>query len=315
MGRSLHVCLSLIAFFILGMFSASSASTACMRFVEIVTLPQIAAMGQAGVGMSSAPWAPVNPAHVLNTQGSIITFSHTEWFSDISLEALTLSTSSGKHGFGLGVVGLHTEPLEKYDAFDTYEGSFRFFDVAVGASYARWLGGGFGVGATGKVLYEKIDWDAATGLAADLGIAYRAPADLFGGQLGLGIAARNLGGKVGYHGEEFDLPSAFQAGVAYEPQWLPPYLGLALAVDYQTTHLGEDGVLAGVELTFGDIIALRLGYRGAYDNETSFGIGMKLASVSFDYAYMELGQDLGNTHRLAIGFVTGALFPSPEESR
>jgi len=306
---------ALVALLVLGLLGHAWASTACMRFLDITTYPRIAALGQAGVGLGDSPWAAINPAHVLNTKGSLISFSHTSWFSDISLEALSLSTASGKHGFGLGVVGLHTEPLEKYDEFDTYEGSFRFFDVAVSGSYARRLGGGFGIGGTGKVVYEKIDWDGATGFAADLGLIYESPEGFLGGKVGLGIVARNLGTKIGYHGEKFDLPSGFQAGMAYRAGWLPPYASLSVAVDYQSTRLGEDGLLAGFEVDLARVVALRLGFRDAYESEVTFGVGIRLATVSFDYAYMELGNDLGGTHRFAINFATGSIFPSPEESR
>ncbi len=312
---TLIIVLALGASLLLVFPSALQASPTCMRFIEISTVPRIAAIGQAGVGLTDATWAQVNPANLINVDGSLITFSHTSWFSDISLEALSVNTSSDKHGLGFSVVGLHTEPLEKYDAEDTYEGSFRFFDIAVAATYARRLAGGFAAGVTGKVLYEKIDWDAASGFAADIGLSYKAPQGFLWGDFGLGLLARNLGTRVGYHGEEFDLPSAVQAGISYEPSLLPPYVSLRLALDYQSTRAGEDGLLAGCEIGVARIVALRFGYRGAYEKEQTFGLGVSLASVSFDYAYMDLGSDLGRTHRLAVSFKTAPIFPLPAESK
>jgi hypothetical protein len=295
--------------------NALSAGT-CMRFLRISSLPRIAGMGEATVAVTDATWAETNPAHLTNIDGSLITFSHTSWFQDIALETLTLGTAGGSNGFGLSIVGLHTDPLEGYDAFDVPQGTFRFYDLLVSATYARKVHPTLSMGATGKIVYEKIDWDSATGFALDLGLGYTAPRRLLGGQVSLGLAVRDLGPRMGYFDEKFDLPLAAQAGVSYKPMGLPEDLDAVVALDYAKTRDQDGGLLAGVEVGFRRMVALRFGYRGTYENgDLAFGLGLGLANTLVDYAYMDMGDDLGGTHRVSVAFKVGAIFPSPESSR
>jgi hypothetical protein len=296
--------------------AASLATPTCMGFLKIVTVPEIAAMGEATVAVSDATWAGINPAHLTSVDGSLMTFSHTEWYEDIALETLMLGTASGKHGFGVSVVGLHTEPLEKYNADGGYEGSFRFFDLLVSATYARAIEPSLSVGITGKTLYEKIDWSSATGFAVDLGVAYSPATWVFGGKMGAGLALRNLGPKMGYSGEDFDLPLTWQGGLSYQPAWLPHHMSATLAADYVKIKDYDAGLLVGLELAFADMLAIRFGYRGPYeDGNLTFGLGLGVGRTLVDYAYLDLGDDLGGTHRISLSLRTPPIFPSPEASR
>lgn len=293
-----------------------STSTTCMRFLKVSTLPRVAAMGEAVAAVRDATWAEANPAHLTAIDGSLITFSHTAWFEDISLETMAIGTSSGKHGFGISVVGLHTDPLDEYNAVGEYQGSFRYFDLFVSGTYARAVSSTASVGITGKTLYEKIAWDSATGFAVDLGFGYSLPVRFLGGMFSGGAALRNLGTKMGYHGEDFDLPLTWQAGLSYRPVWLPEYMSALAALDYEKTREVDGGLLAGFEVGLSDIVAVRLGHRGPYENgDLTFGIGLTLGRTSIDYAFVDLGEKLGGTHRVSVAFKAGAIFPSPEASR
>jgi hypothetical protein len=292
-----------------------AASSTCMRFLKISTLPRIAGMGEASVAVSDATWAEVNPAHLTAIDGSLITFAHTAWFHDISLETLTFGTSSAKHGFGLSLIGLSTDPLEGYDAFDIKQGTFRYYDLVVSGTYARRLPGNLSVGASGKVLYEKIDWDAATGFGLDLGIGYVPPGPLLGGELALGLAVRDLGPKMGYFDEEFDLPLTLQGGLSYRPAWLPNDVSATLAVDYQKTRDEDGGLLFGVEVGLKHMVAVRFGHRGpAEEGNIAYGVGLNVASAVIDYAYVDMGDHLGDIHRVGLAFKLGGVFPAPERS-
>ena len=313
MGRRVP---GLVFLAMLGVAALAWAAPTSMDFLKISTLPRISALGEAAVAVTDATWADANPANLTYLEGSLITFSHTSWYEDISLEGLTFGTSSGKHAFDLSVVGLHTEPLDGYDAEDRPTGTFRFFNFLVGASYARALSPSLSLGVRGKTVYEKIDWDSATGFAVDFGAGYAPRRDLLGGRLSAGVALRNLGPKIAYFEEGFDLPLTWQAGVSYRPGWLPDMISALAAVDYRRIRGEDGGVLVGVELGFMDMAALRFGHRGAYEEATAtFGIGMTIANTLIDYAYLDLGEDLGDTHRVSVAFKVGSVFPSPEESR
>ena len=311
----------LLGFLIVTVTHASATPT-CMRFLKISTSPRIAGMGDAGVAVNDATWAEVNPSHLINVEGSLITFAHTAWFQDINLETLSVGTTSGINGFGISVTGLHTDPLEGYDALNVKQGTFRFYDLVVGATYARKLHPTLSVGASGKVLYEKIDWDSATGFAIDVGAGFVPKSHVLGGRLALGFALRDLGPKMGYFDEEFDLPLTAQAGLSYRPMWLPEQFDARIALDYERTRGGEKaedwpgGALVGFEAGIKGVAALRVGYRDTYeDGDLTFGFGLALANTLIDYAYVDMGDNLGDTHRVSVALKVGEIFPSPEAAR
>jgi hypothetical protein len=303
---------------ILALAASASSTPTCMRFLKISTMPRVAAMGDAGVAASDATWAEVNPAHLLNVEGSLVTFAHTAWFHDINLETFSVGTTSSKHAFGVMLTGLYTDPLDGYDALGVKQGTFRFYDLVVGATYARRLYRSLSVGASGKMLYEKIDWDSAAGFALDVGAGFTPMTPFLGGRFSLGVALRDLGPKMGYFDEDFDLPLTVQAGAGYSPGWLPERLDATVAVDYEKTRGRDGGPLVGLEAGLKDLVALRVGYRNtnAHDNgDLTFGLGLALANTLVDYAYVDMGEDLGDTHRVSVAFKVGRIFPSPEEAK
>jgi hypothetical protein len=293
-----------------------AATPTCVDFLKISTLPRVAAMGEASAAVTDATWAEANPSHLTYVDGSLFTFSHTAWFQDISLEMLSFGTSNSRHGLGLTLAGLHTEPLARYTSEDQYEGDFRYFDFLAAATYAFAPAPAFRLGVTGKTVYEKIYWDSATGFAVDFGAGYSLPAGAVAGDLSLGLAVRNLGSKMGYFEKEYDLPLSCQGGMAYRPSWLPQPLDVLVAVDYRATRGAVGGLLVGAEFEVMKTVALRLGSRGREGGQdATLGFGLKFKNISIDYAYMDPGQSLGPTHRMSLGFRTFRMLPTPESAR
>ncbi|HVP57676.1 MAG TPA: PorV/PorQ family protein [bacterium] len=296
--------------------SAAGPTPTCVDFLKISMLPRVAALGEASVAVRDAAWADANPGNLASAEGSLLTFSHTAWFQDISLEMLAFGTSTGRHALGLALSGLHTEPLAKYSSEDVYEGDFRYFDFLVAATYAMAPAPALRLGVTGKVIYEKIDWDSATGFAADFGTSYALPPRLLRGELSAGLVARNLGTKMGYFEKKYDLPLAGQGGLAYRPFWLPKSVDALVAVDYRATRGSAGAVLVGAEFEVMKTVALRLGSRGrSGGSDATLGLGVKIKNMTLDYAYMDPGQNLGATHRISLGFKTSGILPSPEASQ
>jgi hypothetical protein len=310
-----------LALVLVGVPAPGEAGTpTCSDFLKISTLPRVVGMSEAAVAVSDATWAEVNPASLTSIEGSLVTFSHTAWFQDINLETFSLATSSGRHSFGISVSGLYTEPLEEYDSEDVHTGQFRYYDLLVAATYARRFLGSVSVGASAKTVYEKIGWDSASGLALDLGLLHARPVAPLRGEVSGGLAMRNLGGRMGYFEEKYDLPLTWQGGLAYRAGWLPPAVGALVAVDYRTTREGEHGVLVGAELDLARICALRVGARSTSGvtrdgADATIGLGVRTRNLALDYAYVDFGEKLGATHRISLAFTGGPILPSPEASR
>lgn len=311
-----RVCVAAIATtFILPLADGVRAKPTAMRFIDISKSPVASGMGQAGVALPNVAFSELNPAQVADCHGSVFNFSHTSWLGDICLESAGLVTGLGKHGLGLRVVGLFTSPLEGYDDDGIYQGDFRFFDICAEATYARKYQYGLAFGITGKTVYERIDWDAASGVAFDVGMSWGGILKAFGGDFNVGISSRNIGGRIGYHSERFDLPLSLQFGLAYHRMGQAEPLGLSIAVDYQAARTGESGMLLGLEATYDNLLAIRMGYMDAYRGRATFGLGCHLGRLTVDYSYMPFDYDLGVAHRFGLSLAVGSIFPSPESSK
>lgn len=283
-------------------------------------IPRAVALGDACVAVGDAAWAEVNPANLTSIEGTLFTFSHAAWFDDISLEMLSMGTSSGRHGFGVSLAGLHTEPLQEYDKDDQYLGQFRYYDFLLSATYARALGSSLRLGATGKTVYEKIGWDSATGFALDLGLGYSRPVAALRSSVSAGATVRNLGSKMGYFEKSYDLPLTYQVGLCVRPDRLPGGIDALVSADYRTEREGDKGLLFGVEIGLARMVALRLGAKSLTGSEreggdVTAGLGLAIRNIRVDYTYVDYGSKLGATHRLAVALKTGPVLPTPEASR
>src|SRR5207247_298979 len=119
----------------------------------------------------------------------------------------------------------------------------------------------------------------------------------------VGVSAENLGFASKFAEASVRLPWTFRAGISGQPfaQWL-------LATDFvrRVDTSGEFDV--GAEVTPRRFFSMRLGYRYALTrpdlgglSDFSAGIGLRHQRMSFDYAFIPLG-DLGITHRLTVSY-------------
>ena len=58
----------------------------------------------------------------------------------------------------------------------------------------------------------------------------------------------------------------------------------------------------GAELDWRGQAALRVGYKSGYDSQgLTAGAGITWQGYTFDYAFQDVGNDLGNAHRFGVG--------------
>jgi hypothetical protein len=311
MGKRLVLAVFLLFVWAVGV----QAETAAMRSLLIHTSPKVSSLGDACSAVPDAICAEVNPAAIGFTRGTLFAFSHTSWGEDLSLGAFDVYAASARHGFGVSLVGLGSGSLEKYTADDHYDGTFRVYDVYVNGLYSYRIMPAMSLAVTGRVVYQKIDWESATGFAIDLGGLYLTPRPYLGGVWGFGLAARNLGPSVTFTDGSSDLPYTFQGGVSYSPGWLPEEVNALLALDYRKTRYEDASPLAGLEVGIADMVALRVGSRLNHSlGDMTFGAGVKFRNIMIDYAYVDYSGLLGSTHRIALSFSSGLIFPAPEQS-
>jgi len=295
---------------VLGLFAfgtpvrAADPGETGLAFLKIGVGARAAGMGEAYVAVAQDPTATYwNPAGIANTLGDEVHASHNEWISDVRYEYVSAVHGMKGHALAVHLGLLHMGELEGRDTSGNFTGSFRAYDVTAGISYARRVLRSVEVGATGKLLFEKIDTENATGFAGDLGVRYRTPVR------GLTAAATltNLGPEMKFVEDSFLLPVNGRIGVAYRTRRL--LQGLVLAADARFPNDSNAKAHFGLELLPHEMFALRTGYKTGYDEEGfSAGFGVTYREYEIDYAYAPFSNEseLGDVHRISLDWRLGA---------
>jgi hypothetical protein len=257
-------------------------------------------MGDAYVAVAQDPTAMYwNPAGIAVAPDLEVHATHNEWISDVRYEYLAAVHGLRGHAVGAQVALLHMGDFEGRDASGNFTESFSAYDFLAGLSYGRRITKSLEVGATAKLLYEKIQDFSAKGFAGDIGARYRTP--LRG--LTVGAAATNLGPEMKFEEVNFLLPVSARVGAAYRTRSLLE--GLLVAADLRFPNDSDAKGHLGVELQVHEMIALRGGAKVNYDEEVgSVGVGIHYREYEFDYAYTPFSSEseLGDGHRISIGW-------------
>ncbi len=260
-----------------------------------------AGMGEAGVAASTGAaavwWNPANNVFSdLDTELVLQTQRYVDLFDQ---HAAAVAHRAGSGVLGFMFTGFYSDEIQRYgtEPVGVPEGTFKPYDVAFGVSYAHPLGKDFAVGATVKMVYERIDMYSDTGLALDLGITHRAVIQ------GLMFAATvtNLGGQMNLRDQPFDLPRTFRVGAAYTPQGAGLNGKLTLAGDVVMPNDTNEKAHVGAEYRLIPELALRVGTRVNYESQgMTAGAGFRAGRLGVDYAYSDWTNDFADGHKFSL---------------
>jgi hypothetical protein len=302
-------------------------------------------MGGAHVALAADVTAGYwNPAGLSQTVYPQVAYMHAERFNgvvqfDYGAVAFPMNARStlGVSFFRSGVDDI-PNTLGAWQDGQPQPGNVSFFsaaDYAFFVSYARQLRTDLSAGASVKLVRRSIgDFASAWGYSVDLGAQYRLGPFAFGANLqdavGMlqswsvnGEAFEGLeafGQDLPAGGAEIVLPVArLGAGLVAFPitqdVGLSAGLDLDLAFDGQRAYAFNAGDLSfhpriGTELTFRDVVALRLGISDVTDSERfgtqlspTVGLGLALGPLAVDYGFGDFGgirEALGYSHRISL---------------
>lgn len=181
---------------------------------------------------------------------------------------------------------------------------FDFSSMVMGVTYSRVLTSRFSFGITGKYVEERIWHERGSTFAFDFGGLYLSD---FG--LNLGVAIKNLGGKIQLKGEDlyleeggevitdsWNLPLLFELGVSKK------FLKDKLILSADVIHHGEgyDEVRIGGELNLLKVLYLRAGKAFSIrEGGFSFGIGFLKGNRGINFSASEHGI-LGWTEKVSF---------------
>jgi len=270
-------------------------------FLRIGMGARASAMGEAFTGVAGDASAVFwNPAAMSPLQGTHVLLAHNEYIQTVRLEqgAITHETELGT--IGLSFTGLYMDDLERRENVPTAVplGTFSVYDLAFAAAYSRYITPNLTVGVSVKPVYQRIDDLSASGLAVDAGLYHitRMRGVTFSAVVG------NIGRPMKFDQQEFALPRYVKVGGAYRRDIPRLQSHLLAAVDAMFPN--DDGVRThwGVELDYQHRLFLRGGYKSGYDSAgATFGVGVTHRQFSLDYAFLNMSNNLGNSHRFSVG--------------
>ncbi len=250
-----------------------------------------------------------NPAGLSSLKNRSVFAGYTNWFADIKNEAFSAAMDFGGIGvFGISAVNMDygviqgTEISNSLLGYDD-TGNLKVAEFAVGLSYAKRFSDKFGAGLTIKYCSQNLVARSSSVMAFDIGTNYNTEWN----DLKIAVSIQNFAKEIRYVDEYFVLPLTYRVGFSVNALGLlnvpSNQQKLTLAVEGVNPRDYSERIHLGGEYTYNDMFTLRAGYKINYDVESiSFGVGFKYSSAQIDYAYSDIGSNLGNVNRVSLLF-------------
>jgi len=299
-----------------------------MKFLSVSGDARLAAIGSASTALEGgAGMLFENPAGMAWMESTTdVMLGQTRWIADIDYNhaAVAFKPGGGRWGvIGLSLVSTDYGELQETVYADNEQG---YLDVgtftpgawSVGLGYARALSDRFSAGGQVKYASQNLGDSAQstdggaltrssneeTVLAYDFGVHYKTGFE----SLTFALAARNFAPEIAFVEENFQLPLAFQIGVAMDVVDLtsldPNVHQLEVSVDANNPRDFSEQIKVGGEYTVLNTFSLRGGYVFPSDTQgINLGAGVKQSigglGIGADYAYSDYGVFSG-VHRVAV---------------
>lgn len=291
------------------------------NFLKIGVGSRPVALGQAFAGLADdANAVAYNPAGLATLRRQELTLMHNEFLAGVRQEWGAYALPTATLGtFAVAGNRVWIRPFDAFDAAGQPAGSVSAADTAVYGAYAKEFGGWrypLSLGVSAKHLSSRLGGDKAQGWAYDAGVMLKLDWE---GHLRVGASLRNVGRRMRFIEEGFDLPRVWAVGASY--RWRGPYYPdreppLLLTVEGLFPNDRDPSVSGGAELQVIQGLALRAGWRGDQDAGIGLSLGIGFANthmgdddsvmgLSLDYAFVDFGV-LERTHRVSMTLRFGA---------
>lgn len=341
------VAIAVALLFVPSHSQVSKVGTVGFKFLDIGVGGRAQAMGEAYAALGNDAAAVFwNPAGIANVQGGDLFAGYTSWPADINLYSVALAYKTNMPAIGPSTMafsgtllntGLMNRTTE-YDPDGDFSGTFGYEDYSFGLTMGKYLTDRFAIGATVKMIHEKIaDWDKNS-WAVDIGTYYETGFK----SIRIGMSIMNFGPDVTFSvdedgdgrvdedpldglsqdddngdgvidgldqdGEDVEqkatpLPLTFRAGIAMDVLETESSKATIVA---ELAHPpdNEERYQFGGEYWLADMLALRAGWKlnmdeGGFTAGAGFRWPFAGSSVfSVDYAFTDIGR-LTNVHRVS----------------
>jgi hypothetical protein len=317
-GRSRRACLisSLALFFILNAsflipaHAVSNAGSTGASFLEVGVGARAGAMGEAYTAWGGDVYGLYfNPASVARARRQEIGLLHNTLFADLdySYMGYIYPAANGVWGVSATYVDLGDVDRTTLASGQANQiiGRASGSDLAFSLTYARAVTRTLDLGATVKVIHEKLDRFNATAGAVDLGLRWHQPLQ----GLTIGFAVSNLGSKLQFVRESEELPITLRLGGAYRS---PSRLWGVSSDVVWVKDQDVEAKVGGEVWVWPEHLALRVGANSANDISSSgftAGAGFLWNDLALDYAYVPQ-DDVDDEHLMSLTYQFGPLRPA-----
>ena len=262
------------------------------------------AMGGAYVALANEASAPYwNAAGLTQIDEHQFLAMYAPFFEKTIYNFLSYVLPLGKIGnLGISDVCVYSEGYEEVDGAGNSLGTGQsIFNNAIIVSYANRLFGRISLGASFKLIHERVMKYSGNGRGIDLGILCKP-----WNRLSIGLAIQNvLEPKVTLKSDTNVYKLNLKAGMALNV--LPRRLTLTADVNKLVDE--KPYFSAGLEISPWEKISSsslkRIDLRAGFNDLQTFtyGIGLKIKFLCLDYAFGQ--HDMGNLHKFAVSFAWG----------
>lgn len=256
-------------------------------------------MGETGTAASGDHSSySMNPATLAGTQQRQLMLSHRAGFADVTIDHIGATFPGETWTFGLTAVTSSIGGIEVRLRPGEPEGTFSARNAAIGAGAAYAVSQDVSIGVTGKLLYEKIYVDEASGYAMDAGVLYRV-----NDALSAGASLVNLGSMSALRSASTEVPASLRFGGSYAAG-LTDEFSLLAAADLVKT-LDDDGthLHIGFETVYDAMLMLRGGYQTGYETRSfSAGLGIRYGMLRIDYSIVPNSGAFVPSHTVSLMF-------------
>ena len=280
------------------LYPAPKNTSTGLAFLKLGIGARAIAMGEAYSALSTdASGLYYNPAGIALGNENEVTVMHKQWIFGTATEYLAGTFHDRALAFGISLNSTNIDGIELRQQPGPSEGTFGLHDFAVSGTASWRVDSSLSVGASAKLLYEKIFVNESNGVAFDFGACYKIDG------FGFAVALANLGSMSKLINDPITLPAGIRVGASFEN---------SLTTEFALTFSG-DGIRVfkdegfrlhlGCEVLYRSVLAVRSGYQVGYEAKgVSGGIGVRYAYVQFDYAYVPMSDQLGNAHTFGLTF-------------
>jgi len=294
-----RIILSIIflAFTVSAFSQNDGAANTGLAYLKLGIGARSIAMGEAFSSLSDDGTAFIyNPARMNANENGNVTAMFNKTMLDMTTNYVGAKFRIKKFGIGIGLLKTTISDIEVRNTPGAPLDKFNADNFSGGISLSYEVYKNLAVGITGKLLYEKIYIDEASGFGMDFGANYLYDNFSFAAVLS------NVGSMNALKNSETKMPTSLRFGASYI--YKKENFSLTGAVDgYKVLDGGNFHGHFGAEGGYKDFVFLRAGYMSGYDNKGfTAGVGFKYKSLYIDYAFQPYSTGFGSGNSLSLGY-------------